>query len=582
MRMQASSGQNDAMLLLKSWVYLSRNSINMTEAKVSPDVGAAILALSGETGPAPFYVYDLRTVRTRAVQLTAAFPGAILLYAMKANSNAHVVRTIIEAGFGIETVSYGEVMLAWTLGAKRILFTNNNISDEEMGAVLALAGKCKDSCDIWINCDSISRLERMPAGQGVFIRANGPVGAGHHAKVTTCESQLCWQPQGPPKASPPSLAQFFPQVTSHPLPAGGKETKFGVPHEQLNDAFSLATARGLRIVGLHQHIGSGVLDVPTYIAGANVLLRIAEEAAAALPHLRYIDVGGGIGVPYRPTDTPIDLPSVGAAITADFAATAARFAAARSCGAAGATDAASSLQLVLEPGRYLVADSGYLAAPVTTIKHTPYGKSYAGMNSGFGHLIRPMAYGSYHAIARIGRPAAAAGAAGAAGAGEAVSAASAPAPGHAYIVAGNICETGDIFSPDGPRILGSDADPLREGDLLVIMTAGAYGASMGSEYNARPLPAEYVIDDGHHHDGAAAAAPLPAAGEAVALGAGAGLQRWVRGSPAAAAAGCDCLLRPGPVMDVAAPGGVAVAALCSKRAQPVDELVAAWLKGGFA
>lgn len=162
--------------------------IIMVEAKVSPDVGAAILALAGETGPAPFYVYDLRTVRARAAQLTSAFPGAILLYAMKANSNPHVVRTIIEAGFGIETVSYGEVMLAWALGAKRILFTNNNISDEEMGAVLALAGKCKDACDIWINCDSISRLERMPAGQGVFVRANGPVGAGHHAKVTTCES----------------------------------------------------------------------------------------------------------------------------------------------------------------------------------------------------------------------------------------------------------------------------------------------------------------------------------------------------------------------------------------------------------
>lgn len=375
------------------------------------------------------------------------------------------------------------------------------------------------------------------------------------------------------------------------LSAGGKETKFGVPHEQLGDAFAIAAARGVRIVGLHQHIGSGVLDVPTYIAGANVLLRIAEEAATALPHLRYIDVGGGIGVPYRPTDTPIDLPSVGAAITADFAATAARFAAARGADDAAAASASSSLQLVLEPGRYLVADCGYLVAPVTTIKHTPYGKVYAGMNSGFGHLIRPMAYGSYHAIARIGRPAAAAASAGGAAEAATHSATTAPAPGHAYIVAGNICETGDIFSPDGPRILGCDADPLREGDLLVIMTAGAYGASMGSEYNARPLPAEYVIDGGgRHHDAAAASSAGSAeaggaAGSGSGFGAGAGaagLQRWVRGSPAAAAAGCECLLRPGPVVDVAAPGGVAVAALCSKRAQPVDELVAAWLKGGFA
>lgn len=533
----------------------------MSEAKVSPDVAAAISSLSTETGPSPFYVYDLRTVRTRAAQLISAFPGAILLYAMKANSNPHVVRTIIEAGFGIETVSYGEVMLAQTLGAKRVLFTNNNISDEEMGAVLELASKCKESCDIWINCDSVSRLERMPAGQSVFVRANGPVGAGHHAKVTTCK---CWHVHFRITPSFSLLCACSDWSSRSPLPgfvcsSGGKETKFGIPHEQLPEAFALAAGRGLRIVGLHQHIGSGVLDVPTYIAGANVLLRIAEESAAALPHLRYIDVGGGIGVPYRPTDTPIDLPSVGSAIAADFASTAARFAAARSGAGAGddasaaSSPSSSSLQLVLEPGRYLVADAGYLVAPVTTIKHTPYGKSYAGMNSGFGHLIRPMAYGSYHAIARIGRAAAGA-----------TSAACAPAPGHAYIVAGNICETGDIFSPDGPRVLGSDADPLREGDLLVIMTAGAYGASMGSEYNARPLPAEYVLDDGA---GGAAAA---------------GLQRWVRGSPASGDAGCACLLRPGPAVELAAPGGVSVAALCSKRAQPVDELVAAWLKGGFA
>jgi diaminopimelate decarboxylase len=162
----------------------------MAEARLPGDVAAAIAALApAQAASAPFYLYDLRTVRDRAARLKAAFPGAILLYAMKANSNPHVVRTVIEAGFGIETVSLGEVLLARALGARRVLFTNNNISDDEMAAVLALAaegGGGGSGCEVWINCDSTSRLERMPAGQGVFLRANGPVGAGHHAKVTTC------------------------------------------------------------------------------------------------------------------------------------------------------------------------------------------------------------------------------------------------------------------------------------------------------------------------------------------------------------------------------------------------------------
>lgn len=317
----------------------------------------------------------------------------------------------------------------------------------------------------------------------------------------------------------------------------------------MNDAIAAAAARGVSIIGLHQHIGSGVLEPRSYIGAAGVLLGIVERYAAALPDLAYVDIGGGIGVAYRPGDVAISLPELGPMLTARFAETAARVAAARAAAGGGGAAAGVSppLQLLLEPGRFLVAESGYLLATVSTIKETPYGRTYCGVNTGFNHLVRPAMYDAYHYISHH---AADGGGDQTHGIGDGDSGV------REYVVAGNVCESGDVFSPDGARALGSARRAVAEGDMIVLHTAGAYGYSMASEYNTRARPAEYAID-------------APSA-----------LRRWVA---AGEFDGQDALLgRPGPVLELPhAGGGESEGALCVTRARSVAELVAEAMRGGF-
>jgi diaminopimelate decarboxylase len=375
----------------------------------------------------PVYVYDKATIvnRCQSLQQAVTYPRKTLLYAMKANSNHAVVRTILENGFGLDCVSLGEVTFALKLNAGRILYTNNNVSDAEFNAVVKLA---KDSGKIWINCDSLQRLSDLPAGSSCFVRINGPVGGGHHDHVITC----------------------------------GPSSKFGVPWEQVPEVIKIAQSRNLKIVGVHQHIGSGIRDVSKFAEAMEVLLSVIRKHTLA--DLEFVNFGGGIGVPYRPTETPIDLNALGKMLAERFSAF--------------CRDAKKDLTLILEPGRFPVAESGYLVARVNTIKETPYGKTFAGIDTGFNHLVRPTMYGSYHHMTNLTNPDGAK---------------------KDFFVAGNICESGDIFTRgDGeensaaPRSLPE----LRRGDLLAIHNAGAYGYVMASEYNMRPRPPEALLDKG--------------------------------------------------------------------------------------
>jgi diaminopimelate decarboxylase len=383
------------------------------------------LLKAAETHGSPVYVYDKAVILQRCQSLaqSVSFPKKRLLFAMKANSNQAVVKTILGAGFGVDCVSAGEVRFALKLGAERILYTNNNVADAEFNAVVALA---KETGKIWINCDSLQRLGDLPEGSACFVRINGPVGGGHHDHVITC----------------------------------GPESKFGIPWEQVPDILKVAAARKLRIIGVHQHIGSGIREVEKFGEAMEVLLTVLRKHK--LPDLEYVNFGGGIGVPYRPAEKPIDLKTFGAMLSEKFAAF---------CKEAG-----RDLTLMLEPGRFPVAESGYLVVRVNTIKETPYNKTFAGVDSGFNHLVRPTMYGSYHHITNLSNPA-----------GQLKK----------YFVAGNICESGDIFTRAdtednhaGPRELPE----VRRGDLLAIHNAGAYGFCMASEYNMRPRPAEVLLD----------------------------------------------------------------------------------------
>ena len=362
----------------------------------------------------------------------------------------------------------------------------------------------------------------LPRGTQIFIRVNGPVGGGHHAHVITC----------------------------------GPASKFGIPWQQLPLALSAADAAGLCVVGLHQHIGSGIRDVATFGKAIDVLLGVARSALSTsssssdvsetsslsvphpLRHLRYLNFGGGIGVPYRPCEAHVDLTGLGAMLRGKCATFAAELTAARavwqplagrsadSSGGAGAAAApvaaagvspSAPLTVLLEPGRFPVAEAGYLVATATTIKPVPSGRVFLGIDTGFNHLVRPVMYGSYHHVSVIHKG------------GDTATAPSA-APRAAtdseeerklvpYHIAGNVCESGDVFSRQddavegtrhapppsmesagdhdgdaeenapGPRLLS----PVSVGDLLVFHNAGAYGHVMSSEYNLRPRPAEVTI-----------------------------------------------------------------------------------------
>jgi diaminopimelate decarboxylase len=384
------------------------------------------LTKAAEVHGTPLYVYDKATIVERCRSLTQAigYGKKKLLYAMKANSNQAVVKTIIGEGFGIECVSLGEVNFALKLGAERVLYTNNNVADAEFNAVVKLASNGK----IWVNCDSLQRLSDLPEGSSCFTRINGPVGGGHHDHVITC----------------------------------GPASKFGIPWEHVPEILKIVASRKLKLIGVHQHIGSGIREVEKFAEAMEVLLTVLRKHK--LPDLEYVDFGGGIGVPYRPTEKPIDLKSFGAMLTQRFTSF--------------CKDAGKDLTLVLEPGRFPVAESGYLVTRVNTIKETPYNRTFAGVDSGFNHLVRPTMYGSYHHITNLSNP----------GGAE-----------KSYYVAGNICESGDIFTRgDGEENTSASRQlpEIRRGDLLALHNAGAYGYVMASEYNMRPRPAELMLDKG--------------------------------------------------------------------------------------
>lgn len=224
----------------------------------------------------------------------------------------------------------------------------------------------------------------------------------------------------------------------------GSRSKFGISMEQLDDALSAVERAGATVVGLHAHAGSGVLEVSSWQDTAVWLAGVA----ASIPTVRVLDLGGGLGVPGRPGDPGLDLGALDQALAA-------------------VKQAHPDLQLWMEPGRYLVADGGVLLVRVTQRKRK-LDRHYVGVDAGMNALIRPALYGAWHPIENLDRPA-----------------------GEDRLVAdvvGPICESGDVLGRD--RSLPADT---AEGDLIAIAQAGAYGASMASAYNDRPLPAECVL-----------------------------------------------------------------------------------------
>ncbi len=370
----------------------------------------------------PIYVYneDILRDRIRTLKDSIDYPNKQILYACKSNTNPSIMKVFREEGAWIDAVSPWEVKIAFKAGyqSHEILYTGDNVTDEEMKY-------CLDK-NIQQNLGSLSQIQRygrMNPHSHICVRINPDCGAGHHGHTIT----------------------------------GGPESKFGIYFDKIDEIKSLSLRYDLKIVGLHSHIGSGILEVDELIKAIDIVLRTAQHFNT----LEFIDFGGGIGIPYRPGDQEVNITHFGQRVSERFS---------QFCKEYG-----RNLSLYLEPGRYLVGESGTLLITVNNIKETPNHK-FAGTNSGFNHLIRPMAYGSYHKIVNCSNPEG--------------------AP-HKIAVSGNICESGDVFTQNGEGIENQNIPEVREGDVLGILNAGAYGFSMASNYNTRPRPAEVMVQNGH-------------------------------------------------------------------------------------
>jgi diaminopimelate decarboxylase len=358
----------------------------------------------------PLYVYDEARIRARCRRLKHAFVGqpVKLLYAVKANDNPHVLRIIREEGFGLDTVSFEEALLGMAVGQQPsdIYYTENNMTDAEMRAAM--------EAGVYLNIGSYSRLAAFceAGGRTCSIRVNPAIGDGHHAKVDT----------------------------------GNRDSKFGIRLDLIPQAVGMARSHGVRINGLHLHIGSGIRKPDNLIAAMRTLMMVGDS----LPDLEFMNFGGGFPIPYRDGEEEFSIE--------EFAAKAAPILAMR------------PLTYCFEPGRWTVGPAGLLLTRVNTVKDQ--GRiTFLGTDTGFNHLLRPALYEAWHEVMNVSR------------AHEPV--------GATYTVAGNICETGDILAED--RLLPE----TRIGDILALCDAGAYGMTMASHYNRRPLPAEVLIrEDG--------------------------------------------------------------------------------------
>jgi len=372
----------------------------------------------------PLWVLDAATVRERIARLR---PFDVIRYAQKANSNLHLLRLMREERVLVDAVSLGEIERALaagfrprTEGPSEIVFTADVLD--------AATLECVAREGIPVNAGSIDMLhqlgERAP-GHPVWLRINPGFGHGHSHKTNT----------------------------------GGEHSKHGIWHAELDLALAAVARHGLRLVGLHMHIGSGV----DYRHLQRVCRAMVDLVSRVAMPVEAISAGGGLSIPYREGERAID--------TAHYFAlwddARRRIAAARG----------HPIQLEIEPGRYLVAEAGVLVAEVRATK-TMGANRFVLVDAGFNDLMRPAMYGSHHAI-------------------ELLPADLQPRALQPAVVAGPLCESGDVFTQgEGGIVLTRELPEARVGDLLVFHDAGAYGASMSSNYNTRPLAAEVMVDGG--------------------------------------------------------------------------------------
>jgi diaminopimelate decarboxylase len=376
-----------------------------------------LISLAQEFGT-PLYVYHAEKIKEQYEALSGAFSSvkARFFFACKALTNINILKYINSLGAGLDCVSIYEVQLGLKAGftPDRILFTPNCVDFDEIDAGRALG--------ITLNIDNISILEQFGNRYGgtypICIRFNPHIMGGGHYKMST----------------------------------GHIDSKFGISVHQMRHIERIVKSTGLHVKGIHMHTGSDIKDINVFLAGLEVMF----EMAGHFSELEFVDLGSGFKVPYHEDDVRTDVNLLGRKVAEAFAAY--------------KKESGRDLEVWFEPGKFLVSEAGYFVVKCNVVKQTT-ATVFAGVNSGFNHLIRPMMYEAYHRIGNLSNPAG--------------------SP-RIYTVVGHICET-DTFAWD--RTLPE----VREGDLLVFYNAGAYGFEMSSNFNSRLKPAEVLVLEGKAH-----------------------------------------------------------------------------------
>ncbi len=359
----------------------------------------------------PLYVYDEDTMLKRLDEISSNVNGLVyrIYYSMKANSNPSIIKIFYERGLGIGTVSPGEIFIALSSGVDPvdIIFSGNNLSNEDI----------RYAIDFGVNIDvdshsSLRKLCRIGFKGEIGIRVNPLFGYGQHRFLVT----------------------------------SGYGAKFGIPINEVYEAVKIAESYKIRIKRLHIHLGSGILSVEPYLKALEVLARIASN----IESVEELNIGGGYAVPYRDKDRRFPWQKFRLKLKSKIDEL-----------------RINHYKILVEPGRYLVAESGVLLTRITDIRRVDRERYIVGTDTGINHIIRPALYNAYHKIVVANRVD--------------------EKPSIVADVVGNLCESSDVIGSNRmlPRV--------SEGDILAVMNTGAYCYSMASNYNSRLLPAEILV-----------------------------------------------------------------------------------------
>ena len=373
----------------------------------------------------PFYCYSTATLERHFTVFSASFTGldTLVCYAMKANSNQAVLKTLARLGAGADVVSGGELRRALAAGISpdKIMFSGVGKTIAEMDFALNADIHC-------FNVESEPELEQLSARAvlagktaNISLRVNPDVDAKTHAKIST----------------------------------GKKENKFGVPFDRARQAYARAAALpNLKVTGIDMHIGSQIIDLEPFDQAFALLGELVATLKTDGHHIEHVDLGGGLGIPYKQDNSPPPLPDAYAEIVKKHMTK-------------------LGLKVIFEPGRLIVGNAGVLVTSVIYVKDGDH-KNFIIVDAAMNDLIRPTLYEAWHDIVP----------------------ATAPAPDDARIsadIVGPVCETGDYLG------LNREMPRPKPGDLLVVRTAGAYGAVQSGTYNTRALVPEVLVKDDKFH-----------------------------------------------------------------------------------